>query len=294
MNKNSNDWWISKSISDEVEYYQRARYRTWASLTTKDAISAPSSKMTVLGNLRERIAKYEIKTKQRIRGIIFSNEGARGRTPLIDVSEGYTKSYFAYENFKNKDYLDITAPEPGVEVKAPRDMSLFFKQVWNENLKCNILANFEYLDVTHLDVSDTTIFEACFSDFGLGCNSKIVGLEKWNMKKARNLNLMFCDAFEFNHEVKLDLSSWEISNVKEFECTFHNFAKKAKTVELKGIEQWKPAKAIWFTGMFSGFAQASTCQLDLNEWSQYTKKHSKPYEFAANTFFRIKEPEWAN
>lgn len=294
MNKDTNDWWITATVSDEAGHSQQTRCRAWASIITNDAISTSSSKLTVLGNLRERIAKYEIKTKKRIKGVIFSNEGARGRTPLIDVSKGYTKSYFAYESFKNKDYLDISAPEPGVEVKAPKDMSLFFTQVWNESLKCNALANFEYLDVTHLDVSDTTNFEACFSGFGLGCNSKIVGLEKWNMRKARHLNSMFCDAFEFNHEVKLDLSSWEVDNVKEFECTFRNFAKKAKTVELKGIEQWKPAKVIWFTEMFSGFAPASTCQLDLSGWSQYTKKHSKPYGFAKNTFFRIQEPEWAD
>lgn len=93
-----------------------------------------------------------------------------------------------------------------------------------------------HLDVTHLDVSNTTDFGYCFKKFGFGeknketTSSKIIGLEAWNVSSGKIFDFMFEQAFPFNESINLNLSSWRFSEKEEisFYYMFHCFGQQAK------------------------------------------------------------------
>lgn len=96
-----------------------------------------------------------------IKGIVFSNEGAQGREVLEDFSENQTGDILAYWEDESKGIIRISAPEPGYEIQAPGALALMF------NGKTMTAWGLSYLDVGHLDVSQTYDFRRCFS-FWLG------------------------------------------------------------------------------------------------------------------------------
>ena len=229
-----------------------------------------------------------------VTGIVFSNEGAKGRNPLFDISEDYTEDIFAYWKDEAKGIIEISAPEPGYEIKAPEDMGEFF--MMDEELPDarEIAETIDFLDVSHLDVSQTTEFCSCFAGFGSTEHSEIIGLGNWDVSRANSLCHMFCGAFSKNDCVKLDLTSWDVSRVEEFIGMFYEFASNASEVTLKGVESWKPAKMKYSKEMFMDFAPKSDCHLDLQSWRPYTTKclFYDHYNFATGSHSLIKEPQW--
>lgn len=257
-------------------------------------------------------------------GIIFSNTGSKGRTPLFDASLNRTEDIFAYWRDEEKGILEISAPEPGYEIKAPKSMANYFRRtIFHFNGAKN--KYIPYLDVTHLDVSKSTDFSGCFKNFGCTKGSKIKGLESWDVGQGKNFSWMFEKAFSDNEEINLDLSSWQFSQVNSismngmfrefavdtenvtlnlnkwnvatvgnFSQMFCRFALEAKTVNIIGIEGWTVTQGAFLVGMFGGFAPISNCRLDLSNWSKEQKLSAYHEYFSLETFFKIKEPEWAN
>ena len=271
-----------------------------------------------------QLASYDGFTYPFVNGIVFSNEGGKGRFPLFDASNSQTKDIFAYWQDKEFGIIEISAPEPGYEIKAPKSMKLFFSgTVFFFNGACNHYIKF--LDVSHLDVSNTTDFQACFKHFGNGVmGSEIVGLKSWDVKQGVNFARMFAESFLCNESVDLDLSGWQFS--KEHSVTiwgmfanfaaeadnvnlnlnnwqtlkfynlshmFENFAIEAEYVKIIGLDEWKVNYVNTFSFMFKNFAPKSRCGLDLSSWSQEGKLSGYHEDFSCGTFFRIKEPEWA-
>ena len=145
--------------------------------TTKDAIR---STYEIFSSVKWEYKRLNEK-KCKIRGLFFSNEGAKGRTPLFDVSKSQTGGIMAYWENESKGWVCISAPEPGYEIKAPIDMSGMF-------------AGFDdliYLDVTHLDVSQTWYFTSCFEGFGRQKGSEIIGLNTWDISSGMDFKKMF-------------------------------------------------------------------------------------------------------
>ena len=262
----------------------------------------------------------------KITGLEFSNLGAQGRRPLFDASRSQKGTIMAYWKDDSKSCVEISAPEPGYEVKAPKSLCSFFHGEAGRHFKIT------HLDVTHLDVSNTTDFGYCFKKFGFGeknketTSSKIIGLEAWNVSSGKIFDFMFEQAFPFNESINLNLSSWRFSEKEEisfyymFHCfgqqtskvildvsgwnttnvclfseIFQSFAPHAKIVELKGIEDWRLGTNLAsLDHAFDDFAKASSCRLDLSGWSAGCTQKPSMDEFATGTFFRIKEPEWPN
>ena len=121
----------------------------------------------VIGDVYAKIREWQLDTYPNgaypfVRGIIFSNEGAKGRELLFDATEFRKKEIFAYWENRIEGILCISAPEPGYEILAPKVMYRFFS-----GLECSMMgSNLQFLDVTHLDVSKTTVFSGCFQEFG--------------------------------------------------------------------------------------------------------------------------------
>ena len=275
----------------------------------------------VLGQVMELIKKwqknsYDGNTYPIVDGIIFSNTGSKGREPLFDVSRNKTGDIFAYWKDKEKGILEISAPEPGLEIKAPKSMQTFFcETLMGENLT--------YLDVTHLDVSQSTDFSYCFQNFGEGRKSRIKGLDTWDISRGVRFIGMFEYAFPNNSIVNLDLSAWKFCKTEEinmasmfyrfaasaknvelnldgwqvftvfnFGWMFSNFALTAENVVLNNLEQWQVGHGKNFDGMFRKFAPQSKCRLDLSAWSKTYDLAGSHSKFSTGTFFKIKEPEW--
>ena len=166
----------------------------------------------VVGNILTLVKvwqkSYNRSTSPLVDGIIFSNTGSKGRTPLFDASLNRTGDIFAYWRDENKGILEISASEPGYEIKAPKSMAGFFSETFmGKGLTC--------LDVTHLDVSQSINFSYCFEKFGEGRKSRIDGLEFWDISKGVRFVGMFEDAFPFNCIVNLDLSAWKFGKTKK-------------------------------------------------------------------------------
>ena len=164
----------------------------------------------VVGDICRLVDYYLREHKEedkKISGIIFSNEGAKGREPLFDASNSKTGDIFAYWEDEEKGVICISAKESGFEVKAPKNMQHFFSS-WRRS---DFLIT--YLDVTHLDVSKTTNFEDCFRNFGgnaslsMKAPACLVGLETWDVSNGFCFDCMFFNAFLDNESVTLDLSN---------------------------------------------------------------------------------------
>lgn len=261
-----------------------------------------------------------------VTGLEFSNLGAQGREPLFDVSYSKTGDIMAYWKDKNRNCIVISTPEPGYEIMAPRRMCSFFHGDVGHYFKIT------HLDVTHLDVSNTTDFSCCFKRFGFGEKNEeapsieIIGLENWDVSKGENFAFMFDSAFPANKSISLDLSSWKFNqnkgirfwnmfqgfglqankvildvsgwnttNVYDFDQMFKQFAPHAKTVELRGIEDWcLGTGSISLDYTFDDFAKESSCCLDLSKWSIGRAQKPRMENFSNGVFFRIKEPTWEN
>ena len=271
------------------------------------------------------LSKYQ-KENFKVTGLEFSNLGAQGREPLLDVSYSKTGDIMAYWKDKNRNCIVISTPEPGYEIKASKCLWHFFDEQKNSCFRPT------HLDVSHLDVSNTTDFSYCFAGFGFGfgektediITSKIVGLETWDVSNGKNFAGMFFKAFPHSSDVCLDLSSWKFSkachstlyglfedfaekaskvelkldwdtsNVTRFKKMFDGFAPMAEDVKITGIENWTVWQAECFDGMFKNFAQKSNYKLDLTSWSKDHPLSADHYSFSENLFFRIKEPVWIN
>ena len=255
-----------------------------------------------------------------VKGIIFSNEGAKGRKPLFNASDSQTGNIMGYWEDKAKGWLCISHPVQGYEVKAPEDMKSFFSGCIL-NSEGDTGPFISYLDVSHLNVSKTKNFCSCFFGFGRHvANSEILGLETWDVSKGTDFSMFFYEACSENKEIDLDLSKWHFKKcgVLNFDSFFYSFAGHAKKVTLNlnweincagcfarmfcyfainakevnilGIKNWHVSQVVWFSEMFKNFAPNSNYTLDLSAWKVQEKcGHT---EFAQETFFKIKEPNW--
>lgn len=251
-----------------------------------------------------------------IRGIIFSNEGSKGREPLANVSRNSKNLIFAYWEDESKNYISISAEEPGYDVLAPKNMNGFFSDTTMD-------AQPIFLDVTHLDVSQTEDFSECFSFFGAFGPAEIVGLETWDVSKGKNFFRMFYYAFRSTQNVNLDLSNWRFtetdafsmgsmfssagcksSNIKlnvsnwnlkcctSYRAMFQFFGAHSEEVELVGLNTWQPGDLTNMNDMFRNFALTNNYCIDLSSWSKNEGLQATHRGFNTGTFFQIKEPKW--
>lgn len=226
----------------------------------------------------------ELDAKNQIKQIIFSNEGAKGRKPLFDCSNSLTKDIFVYWKNEKEGILEISASEPGYEIKAPKRMEGVFAGA-------HLPSSLELLDVSHLDVSLSNNFRNCFRNFGHVNERQIVGLNKWNMKNANDLAWMFENFCSENKEINLNVSGWNLQYCHSLAGVFDNFGKNAKTINIVGLESWSLPKGYAdMDVMFRNFGDNANYFLDLTNWA--IDKKVKHKNFAENTFFKIKEPVW--
>lgn len=222
----------------------------------------------------------------------FYNIGTKDKNGFNDIYGFIIKRPLAGEY----SYI-ITGPEQGAYIKAPQNMSFAFSGFGTSRLK-----ELRQIDVSGLDVSQTTSFSNCFCDVGnyrkMGVH--ILGLEKWNTSKAQNMQGMFRNFCTQAKVVNLDLSSFDVSSVREFGNMFENCAHKADTFNIRGIENWKldikdvPATRIdmIFREMFCECGLKANYCLDLTGWDISSPVYKKPSGFDWKVSLKIKGPNW--
>lgn len=249
----------------------------------------------------------------RIKFLAFSDQGIPKFKRLYNVGQKESDNIFAYWKNKKGGILCISYYLPGYDIQAPEDMSHMFRNI----------PGLSHLSVRNLDVSKTVDFTGCFANFGENKDSAIYGLERWNMQNGKFFDLMFYKAFPNNDKIALSMLFYATNFLKEAslrEC-FSNFAPAAKKVELYvdgwdiesgcdltgcfqkfalqatevlvcGLDLWKIHGTNDFSYMFNNFAPVSNYHLNLRDWM--VSKESIHTGFAASTFFKIKEPKWAD
>lgn len=245
----------------------------------------------------EAMKKSYLSRVPEVNGIVFSNEGSKGREPLFDASRSKTKDIMAYWNDKEKGILEISAPEPGYELKTPKTMKDFFygavlstKSPDKSSSRRHRFINgtsekfISYLDVSHLDVSKTVNFQGCFWGFGQSTQSEIKGLETWDVSRGVEFRGMFENAFSDNETVSLDLSSWCFSETAEINMgsMFSNFASSAKSVTLN-LDGWKTSMIENFTAMFDNFA-SKAIEVEVQGIEKWVIEHGNCFMFMFRNF----------
>ena len=107
-----------------------------------------------------------------VKGIVFSDRGADGRTPICDVSTRFSEDIFAYWEDKANGIICVSHCEPGYDILAPKNMDEFFSGI----------DDVMFLDVSHLNVSKSENLKTCFIGFSTkykGEIKRIKGLECW-------------------------------------------------------------------------------------------------------------------
>ena len=138
------------------------------------------------------------------------------------------------------------------------------------------------------------MFDDAFSE------NKTVDLDLTSWKFCQDheikMNSMFRGFARKAEEVNLNLGGWNVGKVIGFYETFKDFACIAEKVNIIGVDEWTVGQGnyISFSSMFENFAPKCNCQLDLSKWSENGALSGRNYYFALGTFFKIKEPMWAD
>lgn len=239
--------------------------------------------------------------RETICGISYTNCGAMGRKPLKDITkfiwDDSNPHVYIYWKDEEKRYIDITAEKPGYEVFAGDDMNNYFH---TQNLPFFL----EYLDVSHLDVSEVRDFRFCFcgdtSVYGQCFPAKLEGYENWDTSNAKKIDGMFENFIQYtqeNKEVHLDLSKWNFDNVETASNAFKKFKYNAKTLEVK-LPTWDMRNAVDCSGMFSRFG-LNTKSIKIDGFENWKTNPSANldnffYMFCPHAEYRLDLSNWWN
>lgn len=275
--------------------------------TTKNVIN--------LNVLKTTLRRFEREGKP-ICYIIFSTYGLENhKTKYIFSKENpeifnLTKSgtgdvygFYLKNDIPTTSYFVITGKNKDTQIKAPKDLYRAFCDLGSPNF----LPELRQLDVSGLNVSKSDYFGECFKGVGsshekngVPINPKtegviIVGLDKWNTKNAQNMRYMFYEYNNAARTVTLNLSNFDVHNVRTFQGMFKDCGKHSKEVHITGLSTWDVSNTDIFSLMFANFGKSADYSLDLSSWkSEYyvTESAGEPYGFKQGVALKIKSPKW--
>ena len=168
-----------------------------------------------------------------------------GNTTGTDISESQDGSVVAYMNGTT---CVVTAIEPNAKVKAPQDSSRLFDG--------EAYPAYKYvseLSVGNLDVSNATNLNYAFQHLGYELyhsTVKINGLESWDVSKVRTMEWTFYRVGTNADTVTMDISNWNVSNVKSFDYFLHSCGYYSKNWSVGLLNDWDVSNCEDFSGMF--------------------------------------------
>ena len=157
------------------------------------------------------------------------------------------------------------------------DMNIDFSKVTDISFMLYGCTGLKEIDVSDWDVSNVTNFD----HFAAHANLKRKGIEKWNTSSAINMNAMFHNCAE----EELDLSGYDVSNVKYFSQMFEN---SPNLKRIKGLEKWDTSSGVGFDEMFGRCRKLEEVDLSSFDTSK-AKNGEKASEngHTTNTFSNI-------
>lgn len=130
--------------------------------------------------------------------------------------------------------------------------------------------NCGYFDVEKLNTSNVTIMTSMFEDAGYNIpEPTIIGLTKWDVSNAENLNYMFYE-FGYNSEIViLDFTNWDTTNITSMNSVFYGAGTKANTFKITGLDNWNTENVTDMNMLFSrtGYKASSWNIGDLSKWN---------------------------
>lgn len=204
-----------------------------------------------------------------------------GNTTGTDISESQDGSVVAYMNGTT---CVVTAIEPNAKVKAPQDSSRLFDG--------EAYPAYKYvseLSVGNLDVSNVTNLNYAFQHLGYELyrsTVKINGLETWDVSKVRTMEWTFYRVGTNADTVTMDISNWNVSNVKSFDYFLHSCGYYSKNWSVGLLNDWDVSNCEDFSGMFywaGGGAEYYNVG-NLNDWD-VSNAREMDYMFTAAGMF---------
>ncbi len=180
-----------------------------------------------------------------------------------DISEEGDGSILAWVDRKT---MYISAKTADTYIQAPK-ISAYM--LGTNGVYTEWYCDLELIDLSYLDVSNTTSMTRMFSDTGYNSNSfKIIGLEDWDVSNVTTTACMFCATGSNAKDWDIgDLSSWDTKNLSATEAMFSGAGYQAKKWEIGNISNWNTSKVENLSSIFSyaGYS-ADSFNLDLSNW----------------------------
>ena len=157
------------------------------------------------------------------------------------------------------------------------DLNIDFSKVTDISFMFYGCTGLKEIDVSNWDVSNVTNFD----HFAAHAKLKRKGIENWNTASAINMNAMFHNCAE----EELDLSKFDVSNVKYFCQMFEN---SPNLKRIKGLEKWDTSSGVGFDEMFGRCRKLEEVDLSSFDTSK-AKNGEKASEngHTTNTFSNI-------
>ena len=112
-------------------------------------------------------------------------------------------------------------------------------------------------DIENLDTSKVTNMDSMFCDTIFNSNSDSLDLSSWDVSNVKDMSYMFqCCSIKY-----LDLSNWDLNNIKRMPCMFYN----CNNLEYLNVDNWDIKNVESLSYVFA------TCRnikkLDLSTWN---------------------------
>lgn len=127
---------------------------------------------------------------------------------------------------------------------------------------------FDLGDLSNWDTSKVTTMALTFFDSGKKATNWYIGeLTNWNTSNVTSMEWMFARTAEKVPTIKLNLSKWDMSKVKNVKMLFEDFGKEATSWTLGDISNWNLSSAEDFYDIFYGVGgSVEFINLDLSKW----------------------------
>ena len=143
------------------------------------------------------------------------------------------------------------------------------------------------LDVAKIDTSNVNSTLRTFSSCGKSVKEKfnIIGLDNWDISKARNMGWTFADCGMSAKECDIgDLSKWNTKSATSFQSMFASAGKSAVKFDVGNLGNWKTSNVGRLDSMFYYAGNlAETWNIgDISEWEIKVKSLSSMFYYAGS------------
>lgn len=153
--------------------------------------------------------------------------------------------------------------------------------------------NCQSMDLTKLDTSRVTDMSYMFGWAGMGSSDfSIKGVENFDVSKVTSLEYTFAYVAKEAPNFSIDISNWNVSNVRNMRQTFSGIGYNASTISLGDLSKWDVSNVTDMYGMFQQTGYKASWYLDLRAWN--VKNVLNYTNFNYDVYDKVVDPYWVH